>query len=84
MPITGSTDHYRKVRSESRRAAASKGMYVDEVESHQSARPRSDNNLQITATAVVLVLIVHFAHLLVQLVLRFEERMGGHFLHSDV
>jgi hypothetical protein len=35
-------------------------MYIEEDDSHPSARPRSDN-LQITAIAVVLMLIVHFA-----------------------
>jgi hypothetical protein len=36
-------------------------MYVEEDDRHLSARPRSDNYLQITAIAVVLMLIVHFA-----------------------
>jgi hypothetical protein len=60
VSASGRPDHYVGMRSESRGSPASEGMYVEEDDRHLSARPRSDN-LQITAIAVVLMLIVHFA-----------------------
>jgi hypothetical protein len=55
-------------------------MYVEEDDRHLSARPRSDN-LQITAIAVVLMLIVHFAPPYAVFG-AFRRTFGAHSLHS--